>query len=146
MPGPVSMALGPFVFEALGFGYDGLQRRLDTPWAEVELAGAMNALQWTGPASDVITIKGVLFPAEFGGQASLDGLLAAAEAGEPLMFVSGSAALGRIYGYHVVEAIDEDRSSIDAAGRARRNAYQIRLRRHDSGGRASGAGALRIFG
>lgn len=138
MPGPVSMALGPFAFEAMGFGYDGLQRRLDTPWAEVEIAGAMDALQWTGPKADTVTIKGVLFPREFGGQASLDGLAAAAEAGQPMMFVSGSAAAGRIYGYHVVEAIDEDRSYIDAAGAARRNAYQIRLRRYDGPAPAPG--------
>ncbi len=67
MSGPVTMALGPFMFRSHGFGYTDVSRKLDTTWAEIETAGRLNALQWTGPRSEVVTINGVLFPAEWGG-------------------------------------------------------------------------------
>lgn len=143
MPGPVSMALGPFAFEALGFGYDGLSRSVNTGWADVAVAQTLNQQQWLGPTSDEVTIKGVLFPEEFGGQGSLDGIIAAAQAGEPMMFVSGDAAEGQIYGYFTIQSVDEDRAFIDRAGRARRNAYSIKLKRYE--GAAPGPSALSSF-
>ena len=140
MTNPVSMALGPFAFEAIGFHYDGLARSVNTSWSDIEVAQRLNAQQWLGPTSDEVTIKGVLFPFEFGGQGSLDGVIAAAEAGEPMMFVAGDAADGRIYGYHTIQGVDEDRGFIDRAGVARRNAYQIKLKRYD--GEVGAAGAI----
>ncbi len=133
MSGPVSMMLGGFAFEALGFGYDGLSRSVSTPWATLEVAQDFDRQQWTGPTSDEITIKGVLFPAEYGGQTSLDGIVAAALSGEALMFVSGDAAAGLIHGRFTVQGVDEDRTFIDADGTARRNAYAIRLKRYGDG-------------
>ncbi|NBN62773.1 phage tail protein [Pannonibacter tanglangensis] len=141
MAGPVPMMLGPFAFEGLGFGFDGVTRRLDTSHAEVPLAGGLNEVQWTGATSDTVVIKGVLF-ADLGGQESLDGLIEAANSGTALMAVSGTAAAGLIAGYYVVEGIDEDRSYHDAAGQARRNAYQIRLRRKAVGPFALGLSPL----
>lgn len=143
MSNPVSMALGPFGFEAIGFHFDGLSRSVSTPWAEIDVVQSLDAQQWTGPKSDEITIKGVLFPREFGGQASLDGIITAAKAGEPLMFVSGDAAEGRIYGYHTIQNIEEDRSFIDASGTARRNAYSIKLKLYE--GEAGGGGGIASF-
>jgi len=137
------MSLGPFAFEALGFGYQNIGRRLSTPWAGIEVAQTLDRQQWTGPTSDEVTIRGVLFPEEFGGQASLDGLIAAANAGEPLMFVSGDASEGIISGYFTIHGIDEDRSYIDARGRAHRNAYQIKLMRYE--GPAPGPSPLNSF-
>lgn len=133
MSGPVSMMLGGFAFEAMGFGYDGLGRSVQTPWVEVDVAQRLDALQWTGPKSDEVTIKGVLFPAEFGGQGSLEGVIAAALSGVPLMLVSGTAAAGMIHGRFVVMSVEEDRSYIGADGRARRNGYSIKLARHGDG-------------
>ncbi len=130
MTGPVVMMLGGYAFEAHGFGFDGLRRQLDTSWAEIEVAQALNALQWTGPKSDQVTISGVLFPVEFGGQASLSGLTAAALAGEKLMFVSGTGAAGQIHGYFTIQSISEDRGFIDRNGSPRRNAYSIDLKRY----------------
>ncbi|MBT9383337.1 phage tail protein [Pseudooceanicola sp. CBS1P-1] len=126
MAGPVVMALGPFPFQAHGFGFTGLQRSLDTSWAELETVGRLNALQWTGPKSEVVTISGVLFPREFGGQTTLDGIRLAAQNGLPLMLVSLG---GRIFGRHAVQRVDEDRSFHDRNGTAGRNAYSLSLRR-----------------
>lgn len=136
MAGPVVMMLGRFAFEVMGFGFDGLSRQVDTGWASIEVAQAMDAQQWVGPKSDEVTIKGVLFPAELGGQESLNGLMAAALAGEKQMFVSGTAAAGLIHGYFTIQSISEDRSYIDRFGTPRRNAYSISLKRY-GGGQAS---------
>lgn len=132
MPGRTSMMLGPHAFEAIGFGYTDVQRRVQTPWADVAVAQDLNQQQWTGPTSEDVTIRGVLFPAEF--PASLDGLIGAAQAGTPLMFVSGDAAQGSVHGMFTIQAIDEDRSLHDRGGRPWRNAYTITLKRYGSTG------------
>jgi len=130
MSGPVVMMLGGYAFEAHGFGFDGLRRQLDTPWATIEVAQAFDAQQWIGPKSDQVTISGVLFPVAYGGQASLSGLTASALSGEKLMFVSGTADDGQIHGYFTIQGIGEDRSFIDRNGSPRRNAYSIELKRY----------------
>lgn len=120
------MALGPFLFRAIGFGHTGLARSVDTPWAEVPTAGREHALQWTGPSSDTITISGVLFPAAYGGLTTLRGLQVAAKNGIPLMLVSLG---GQVFGRHAVQRITEDQSLHDRHGTPRRDEYQIELRR-----------------
>lgn len=136
MSGPTPIALGPYQFQALGFHMTDLTRDLQTPWAEIDVAMRFDALHWTGPKSDSVTIKGVLFPEEFGGMAALNGIAASAKAGRPLMLVTGAGDVG---GRFVVTALTEDWSFIDAAGRPRRDAYQITLRRYHG---ASGLGGI----
>jgi phage protein U len=124
------MALGPFVFQAHGFGFTGLQRKLDTSWAELETVGRMNALQWTGPRSEAVTVSGVLFPLEFGGQRSLEGIRLAAVNGVPLMLVSLG---GAVFGRYAVQGVEEDRAFHDRRGAPRRNAYSLQLRKLTGG-------------
>ncbi|ASS56894.1 phage tail protein [Rhizobium leguminosarum] len=139
MTAQTSMMLGSFAFEVLGFGYDGVSRSLQTPWAEIAVAQRMNALQWTGPTSDTVTIRGVLFPVEFGGQSQLDGIAAAAESGTPMMLVSGDAAEGVIHGTFTSQGVEEDRGFHTIYGAPQRNAYTLTLKRHEGGGASSGA-------
>ena len=130
MSGPVTMALGPFAFRAHGFGYTGVQRKLDVSWAEVETVGRLSELQWTGPRSEVVTISGVLFPQEFGGSTTLEGVKLAAKNGIPLMLVSLG---GRVFGSHAIQKVDEDRGFHDRLGTPGRNAFTIEVRRVGSG-------------
>lgn len=130
MSGPVTMALGPFMFRSHGFGYTDVSRKLDTTWAEIETAGRLNALQWTGPRSEVVTINGVLFPAEWGGTGTLEGVRLAAKNGIPLMLVSLG---GKVFGSHAIQKVDEDRAFHDRTGAPGRNAYSIEVRRIGSG-------------
>lgn len=134
--GPTPIALGPYHFQALGFHMTDLTRDLQTPWAEIDVAMRFDALHWTGPKSDAVTIKGVLFPQEFGGLASLNGIAAAARAGRPLTLVTGAGDVG---GHFVVVSVSEDWGFIDARGRPHRDAYQIQLRRYTG---ASGLGGI----
>ncbi|OYW56769.1 MAG: hypothetical protein B7Y80_01420 [Hyphomicrobium sp. 32-62-53] len=133
--GPSPMALGSFLFRALGFSFDSQGRQLSTPWAEIDVCGDLDALQWMGGKSDSFSIRGAIFDEAFGGQASLDGIRAAGLAGKPLMLVTRA---GRVHGLHVVYDVSEDRTTINAAGQARANAYQIELRRYPGGGGIGG--------
>lgn len=129
--GPSPMALGSYAFRALGFSLTDQARELSTPWAEIEVAYGFDSLQWTGPKSDSFSIRGVIFEEAFGGQASLDGISKAAAAGKKLMLVTRE---GKIHGSHVVFGVTEERGFIRADGLARRNAYEIKLRRYAGGG------------
>lgn len=140
MSGPTPMMLGSFAFEALGFGFNGLQRRVQTPWAEIKVAQTLDQQQWTGPSSEDVTINGVLFTAEFGGQESLDGIIAAANAGTPLMLVSGSESAGVIHGTFTIQGVTEDRSFITRHGTPQKNTYAITLKRYSGG--AGGIGSF----
>ena len=147
MSGKVSMMLGAFAFESIGFGYDGLSAKLNTQWAEIDVAQTMNQQQWTGPSSEEVTIKGVLFPDELGGQSSLEGIKAAAKAGRPMMLVSGDNSLGTIHGQYTVHGIDEDQSYHTAYGTPRRNAYSITLKKYERTAAPAGATSfLSLFG
>ncbi|CAH1657314.1 Oxidoreductase [Hyphomicrobiales bacterium] len=143
MAGPVTLALGPYAFTALGFGYQGVKRKLATPWATQQVVDRLEALQWLGPKSDEVTVEGVLFPHEFGGMENLDGLRGAALSGQTLMFVS---LAGRIYGPHVIEGIDEDRTVHDALGAPKMLSYSLQLRRVAGSSAASAVSSLlRLF-
>lgn len=145
MSGPVAMMLGAFAFEAIGFGFDGVGRAVNTQWTEIPVAQSLNQLQWTGPTSEEITIKGVLFPVEYGGQGSLDGIISSANAGLPLMLVSGSSAQGNIHGLFTVQGVDEDRSVMTRDGTPRRNAYSIKLKRYGDSFASAGGGLFSLF-
>ncbi|MCF7646906.1 phage tail protein [Bacillus subtilis] len=138
MSGPVAMALGPYAFEALGFGYQDISRRVNTPWVDIPVAQALNQQQWTGPTSEEVTIRGVLFNEEFGGQDSLNGLIASALAGTPLLYISGDASEGLIHGLFTIQSVDEAGTYYDRFGRAWRNAYSISMKKY---GQASAGGS-----
>ncbi|MEI9428745.1 phage tail protein [Mesorhizobium sp. Cs1299R1N3] len=125
MSGPVTMSLGPYAFEALGFGYTDVGRNLDVPWVDIPVASGFNPLQFTGPKSDSVTIKGVLFPIALGGAAGLEGIRKAGIAGKPLMLVSLG---GKIFGNYVVEGVKEDRTYHDRRGTPGQNSYEISLK------------------
>lgn len=133
--GPTPMALGGYAFRGLGFSFEGQAIDLQTPWAELQVVGRMDALHWTGPKSKTFSIRGCIFEEAFGGQASLDGLSGAADSGAPLMLVTGA---GRVHGLHVIFGVSEDRDRVRYDGMARKNAYEITLRKYTPGGSIGG--------
>lgn len=124
MAGPTPMALGPYNFEALGFGFTDQSLSTETPWAEINTAHRLNELQWTGPQSESFDISGVLFPHVFGGLSSLDGLRKSALHGTPLMLATRA---GGIYGMHVIQGISEGRLIVDRTGLPHKSDYTIQL-------------------
>lgn len=126
MAGPSTLALGGFAFEAYGFSYEERSRRLDARWASIPLAGAVDARQWTGGTGRTETIRGVLFPAEFGGLAALDGIAALASAGQPVPFVSIGDG-NNVFGMVIIEEVEEDIGFVLADGTPMKNGYRIEL-------------------
>ena len=124
---PTPMALGPFGFESLKFGYDGVSRDLSTQWADVQTVGGLNRLQWLGGESDQVRIEGAVFPEEFGGLDSLEGVRSAARNGSVLPLVTLG---GNVYGMYVIEAVTETQKFHDATGRPRKDVFEIRLKRY----------------
>ena len=143
MSGPVAMSLGAYAFEALGFGYQDISRRVNTQWVDIPVAQSLNQQQWTGPTSEEVTIRGVLFNEEFGGQNSLNGLIASANAGTPLLYISGDATEGLIHGMFTIQNTDETGTFYDRFGRAWRNSYSITMKRH--GQAAAGGNTLSLL-
>lgn len=122
------MMLGGFAFESLGLSYADLGLNLNTQWADIPVAQTLNRQQWTGPTSEELSIKGVLFPAEY--PTSLAGLKAAAKRGAVMLLVTGNVTRGDIHGLFTVQSITEDRGYIDDTGREWRNAYTIAVKRY----------------
>jgi len=83
----------------------------------------------------------VLFPAEFG--PACPAWLVLPTTGTPMILVSGDGDEGLVHGMLTVQSSDEDRSFHDAAGRAWRNAYSIKLGRY--GQSASSGGMLGVI-
>lgn len=131
MAGPVTMALGGFAFESHGFSFTDRGHAISTNWAELEVVGAMNRAQWTGGQSEKLRIRGVLFPAEFGGLDVLEGLKEAAISGKVLPLVSIDNPQNNIRGMWRLEGTNED-SSMFVAGQPLRDAYSLQLVKHQS--------------
>ena len=131
MAGPVIASLGPFVFEAHGFGLEEMGQSLKTPWAKIKVPGGLDRLQWMGGESESVKISGVLFPHEFGGQASLAGIRIAAESGVSLHLIQrAGASMANILSRFVVEGVEDNQSFIAANGIAMKDTYSISLRRY----------------
>ena len=126
MAGPVTLILGAFAFEALGFSFIDLQTGVETPWAENQIAGGWDNLQWLGPGKATASIRGVLFPEHLGGEQNLSGTAALQAAGVPMPLISLG---GQAFGLFVVERLSEDQSVFSGRGVARMNKYSISLRK-----------------
>lgn len=140
---PIPMALGPFMFHSLRFGYNGVRRNLSTRWADIATVGGLNRLQWTGGDDDTVDIEGVIFPHEFGGLVALEGVRSAAQAGTVLPLITLS---GNVYGLHVIEGVSEDQSFHDALGQPRKDMFRLRLKRYAGGGFSPISVVATLFG
>lgn len=137
------MALGPFMFHALRFGFRGIGRDLSTKWADIATVGGLNRLQWTGGDADMVVISGAIFPHEFGGLTSLAGVRAAALSGSVLPLVTLG---GNVFGLYVVEGVGEDQTLHDRNGRPRMDAFRLTLKRYTGGGFSAGPIIQSLFG
>ena len=124
---PTPMALGPFGFESLRFGYNGVSRELNTQWADVQTVGGLDQSQWMGGKSDDVRIEGVVFPEEFGALDSLEGVRSAARSGAVLPLVTLG---GNVFGMYFIEGVSENQNFHDARGLPRKDVFTIQLRRY----------------
>ena len=132
MAGLSMMGLGGWAFEAYGFSFTDRGHEVSTDWAEIEVAGSMNPLQWTGGQSETLTIRGVLFPQSLGGLGTLSGLKLASTAGRVLPLVMLEPAGGNILGMWVITKVGDD-ATLFLGGGPLRDAYRLTLRKSVSG-------------
>ena len=108
-----------------------LDRNTEQRWGKHSRFGQYEALQDLGPGADTITLAGVIYPAWRGGAGQLDAMRATANLGEPLMLVDGA---GNVYGWWVIEGIDEKAQQFAALGVPRKQEFTMKLRYFDGGG------------
>jgi phage protein U len=122
------MGLGPFRFSIDTLAYTELARLRAWKWAEQELVGNYPALQFTGPEAETITLKGTTYPVfRIGGRLMIEGMAAAADQGKPLLLVSG---LGLVFGFYVIEKIEENQFEFIDTGFAKKIEFNIALKRY----------------
>jgi phage protein U len=136
--------LGGHAFTAGGgFSFTELSRETDAEWSKIEVTGREAALHWTGPKSQDITIKGVLFPVALGGLGELDGLRADCSAGKVMTLVTGA---GDNLGRYVLEKVSEEMSQHSADASPGKVSYTLKLRRASGAGGGFGGGIGGLLG
>ncbi|HZZ05377.1 phage tail protein, partial [Paraburkholderia sp.] len=92
-----------------------------------------DALQYTGPGADSITLPGTVYPDWRGGVQQVDALRALARQGRPLRLIP---AYGDITAYFVIERVEETRTYYKPDGTFRKQEFSVSLRLFDDGGAA----------
>ena len=120
------MALGLFAFELATLPFSEMQRHEDWRHPGSERIGARDAVQFTGPGEDRVTLTGMCVPEVGGNYDSIDQLRAMADTGEAWPLVEGT---GRILGNFVVTGLDTRRQHFIDNGVARTTDFAIDLKR-----------------
>lgn len=123
------MALGYFVFMHSTTPYQKTSRKLNWSHAENTVVGAMPKTQFTGKASETMSISGTLYPEITGGPLSLTALELMAEQGAPYPLISGSTFL--VLGWFVIESISIDSEAFFGDGTPRKIDFTLELTRTD---------------
>ncbi|QOE32756.1 baseplate protein [Achromobacter phage Mano] len=124
------MTLGGFRFGINTAAYQTLKRKTEYRWAAQDRFGRREALQYTGPGTDSITLEGAIFPAYRGGTGQVSNLRALAATGRPHMLIDG---LGNILGQWVIESVDEGQGTFAAFGIPRKQEFTVQIRKFDDG-------------
>lgn len=127
---PVMMMLGGFKFSLNTAVFQEVDRRTSYRWPAQERVGQYDALQFTGPGDDRITLPGVIFPDWRGGTGQVDELRSLASQGRPLQLI---AATGDILGEWVIDAVDERASVFKPDGKPRKQEFTVSLRKYGDG-------------
>lgn len=123
---PVMLMLGGFKFSLNTAVFQQLQRATAYRWPAQQRVGELDALQFTGPAEDCITLPGVIYPDFRGGADQLDALRTLASEGRPLRLIT---ATGDILGLWVVETVEETQSAFKPDGSPRRQEFYLSIRK-----------------
>jgi len=122
------MGLGPFRFLIDTLAYTDLVRTRSWKWVQQDIVGNYPALQFTGPDAETISLKGTTYPVfRIGGRVMLEGMAAMAGLGKPLLLVSG---MGLIFGFYVIEKIEETQSEFMGTGFSKKIDFTIALKRY----------------
>ncbi len=122
------LALGTFIFATDRLSYQEMERRADWNWAASPRFGARDALQYTGPGRDQITLNGVLVPELAGKYSDIETLRTMADTGEAHEVTLGS---GKVLGLYVIQTVDDRAQNILKGGHARKHEFALDLLRFE---------------
>lgn len=122
------LALGLFTFGIDTLAYDELQRKTSWRHAASTRIGARDAVQFTGPGEETISLPGTVFAEIADGDVSLDELRRMADTGQAWSLVDG---MGYVHGAFVIVTIDDRHKAFYPNGRPRRIDFSIDLLRVD---------------
>lgn len=124
---PSLLMLGGFKFSLNTAVFQEMQRSTSWRWPAQERVGQYDALQFTGPGDDRITLPGVVYPDFRGGIAQVESLRQIAAKGKPVRLIS---ATGEMLGLWVVLSVDETASSFKPDGTPRKQEFTVTIRKY----------------
>jgi phage protein U len=122
----VMMMWGKYAFGINNAAFQELQRQSEWNWPGLELYGQEPKLQFTGKASETITLPGVIYPEWRGGTGQIEEMRAIADTGEPQVLIDGR---GNILGLYVATNIHETQSDFGGFGIPRKQVFSISLKK-----------------
>lgn len=126
----IMMTIGLYPFSVDTAAYQKLTRRVSWSWQSQPLIGQRDAMQYTGPGEEAISLEGVVFPHYSGGPAQLVALRAIGDTGLPQLMVAGT---GIVMGKWVVLSVEEEQSVFFERGAPRKQTFKMELRRYHEG-------------
>lgn len=124
------LILGPFRFSLATAAYDEFARTSGWDWPEQKVVGAAPKLQFTGPTSETVTLRGRIIPGFTGGVEQLAQMRQLADLGKPLFMVDG---VGRVHGNWVIESMTETGTRHFKDGYPRMVTFDLGLKKYDDG-------------
>lgn len=123
---PTLLMLGGFKFSLNTAAFQEMQRSTSYRWPAQERVGQLDALQFTGPGDDRITLPGTVYPDFRGGQGQVQALRSIAALGKPVRLISAS---GEMMGAWVIESVEETASGFKVDGKPRRQDFTVSIRK-----------------
>lgn len=127
---PVLLMLGGFKFSLNTAAFTELQRSTSFRWPAQERVGQYDALQFTGPGDDRITLPGIVFPDWRGGFVQVENLRRLGTQGRPLQLILST---GQILGAWVIENVEEVQAFHNPDGTFRRQEFTVTIRKYSDG-------------
>lgn len=124
---PTLLMLGGFKFSLNTAVFQEVQRSTSWRWPAQERVGQYDALQFTGPGDDRVTLPGVVYTDFRGGVAQVESLRQIAAQGKPVRLIS---ATGEMLGLWVVLSVDETASSFKPDGTPRKQEFNVTIRKY----------------
>ena len=119
-------ALGLFIFEFATWPFEEMTRDADWGHASAPRVGARDALQFTGPGDERVSIAGKLAPEVAGSFSAIETLRAMADEGDEYQFVLGT---GDVWGGFVITRLSEQRKAMLVDGTPRLIDFTMDLKR-----------------
>lgn len=126
---PALLMLDTFKFSLNTIVFAEMRRSTGYEWAAIKRFGQTDALQFTGPGDDVISLPCVLYPDWLGSTSSITTLKAMAAAGKPYSLIGST---GVFAGYWVITQTEEVRSYFKADGSVRKAEINLTLKYYGS--------------